>query len=179
MNSQNFNEDVSEDWISDIDRPYAKYLLWSGLAAFAAVGLAVGLQFFADMQPCAWCTFQRLLYLIIGAMALLAWSLAESPAAARLVAVVPLLAALGGLVAALYHQFVAADSASCDLTFADRVLSTLGLDRQLPWLFEARALCDEANLPLLGLPFAIWSAILFAMLATLLTITVFSRGSLR
>lgn len=179
MNAQDLNDDSTEDWVSDIDRPYARYLLWSGLAAFGAVALAVGLQFYADMQPCAWCTFQRLLYIVIGAMALLAWSLSESPAAARVVAVVPLLAALGGLAAALYHQFVAADSASCALTFADRVLSTLGLDRQLPWLFEARALCDEANVPLLGLPFAIWSAILFAMLATLLTITVFSRGSLK
>lgn len=179
MNSQDLNEDSGEDWLNDIDRPYARYLLWSGLAAFAAVGLAVGLQFYADMQPCAWCTFQRLLYLIVGAMALLAWSLSESPAAARVVSVVPLLAALGGLAAALYHQFVAADSASCALTFADKVISTLGLDQQLPWLFEARALCDEANVPLLGLPFAIWSAILFAMLATMLAITVFSRGNLK
>jgi len=179
VNAQDLNEDSGDDWVGDIDRPYARYLLWSGLAAFAAVAIAVGLQFYADMQPCAWCTFQRLLYLIVGAMALLAWSLSESPAAARVVAVVPLLAALGGLAAALYHQFVAADAASCALTFADRVISTLGLDRQLPWLFEARALCDEANVPLLGLPFAIWSAILFAMLATLLSITVFSRGSLK
>lgn len=173
------NEDTGDDWVSDIDRPYANYLLWTGLIAFAAVVLAVGLQFYADMQPCAWCTLQRLLYLVIGAMALLAWALADSPAAARVVSVVPLFAALGGLAAALYQQFVAAESNSCDLTFADRVISTLGLDRQLPWLFEARAMCDEANMPLLGLPFAIWSAILFAMLAVLLSITVFSRGSLR
>ncbi len=173
------SDDTGEDWASDIDRPYAKYLIWTALLAFGGVAIAVGLQFYADMQPCAWCTLQRLLYLIIGAMAIIAWFLADSPSAARLVAVVPLLASLAGLGAALYQHFVAAENLSCDLTFADKVISTIGLDRQMPWLFEARAMCDEANLPLVGLPFSIWSAILFAMLAVLLSITVFSRGSLR
>ena len=149
------------------------------MLAFGGVAIAVGLQFYADMQPCAWCTLQRLLYIVIGALALLAWFLSETPIAARVVAVVPMLGALAGVSAALYQHFVAAETLSCNLTFADKVISTLGLDRQLPWLFEARAMCDEANLPLLGLPFSIWSAILFAMLAVLLSITVFSRGSLR
>ncbi|MGH1357636.1 MAG: disulfide bond formation protein B [Burkholderiaceae bacterium] len=173
------SEETGDDWVETLERPYAKYLLWTGLAAFGSVALAVGLQFYADMQPCAWCTLQRLLYLIIGAGAFAAWALADSPRAARVVSVVPLLAAFSGLAAAIYQHFVAAESLSCDLTFADKVIAGMGLDRQLPWLFEARAMCDEANMPLLGLPFSIWSAILFAMLATLLSITVFSRGSLR
>lgn len=173
------SDETVDDWVETLERPYAKYLLWTGLAAFASVALAVGLQIYADMQPCAWCTLQRLLYLIVGAGALIAWSLADSPRAARVVALVPLVASLSGLAAALYQHFVAAETASCDLTFADKVINGLGLDRQLPWLFEARAMCDEANVPLLGLPFSIWSAILFAMLAVMLSITVFSRGSLR
>ncbi len=173
------SDETADDWVETLERPYAKYLLWTGLAAFAAVALAVGLQIYADMQPCAWCTLQRLLFLIVGAGSLIAWSMADSPRAARVVSLVPLLGALSGLAAALYQHFVAAETASCDLTLADKVINGLGLDRQLPWMFEARAMCDEANVPLLGLPFAIWSAILFAMLAVMLSITVFSRGSLR
>lgn len=34
-------------------------------------------------------------------------------------------------------------------------------------MFEARARCDEANLPWLGVPFAIWSLTLFIALALL------------
>ena len=77
------------------------------------------------------------------------------------------MAALGGLWAALHQQFVASQSQSCAFTFADRTLMKLRLDESLPWLFEATASCSEANVPLLGLPFALWSAALFVLLAGL------------
>jgi disulfide bond formation protein DsbB len=32
-------------------------------------------------------------------------------------------------------------------------------------MFEATARCDEANLPMLGVPYAIWSAVLFLLIA--------------
>ena len=127
----------------------ASILLSCAVLALGAVGIALVLQHFFGMQPCAWCTFQRLLFLLVGACALAG------------------VAALGGLWAALHQQFVASQSQSCAFTFADRTLMKLRLDESLPWLFEATASCSEANVPLLGLPFALWSAALFVLLAGL------------
>ena len=89
-------------------------------------------------------------------------------------ALLALLGSGGGLAAALYQQFVAAAEASCDLTLADKILIALKLDGSLPWLFRANASCADANLPLLGIPFALWSATAFALL-----LLVCLLGSLR
>lgn len=147
------------------------------LAAFGSVALAVALQQFADMAPCAWCTFQRLIYLAVGVVALIAWRLPGG--AGRVLAALGGLGALGGLAAALWQQFVASKSASCALTLADKVVKGLGLDESLPVLFKATAFCDEANVPLAGIPFAVWSAVLFTALAALLFIVALGRGARR
>ena len=68
----------------------------------------------------------------------------------------------------LHQQFVAAKSASCNLTLADRIIGATQLDRLLPDVFEARASCADAAVNLLGVPYAIWSALAFAIFALLL-----------
>ncbi len=83
----------------------------------------------------------------------------------RWTAALALLLALIGAAAALYQELVAAKSASCNLTFADKVMSALGLDSVLPWLFQVYASCADAAVALLGVPYAYWSLALFAALA--------------
>jgi protein dithiol:quinone oxidoreductase len=141
---------------------------WAGLGCFAVVGVALVLQHGFDMKPCVWCTFQRLIYLVAGLLLLLASRvvMARNPnlgLGLGLALLVEMVAA-GGLWAALHQHFVASASASCDLTLADRVIMAVDLDKLLPWLFKANASCDQANIPLLGLPFALWSAIAFGIL---------------
>jgi len=140
-------------------------LLACAVFALAAVGAALVLQHAFDMRPCAWCTLQRLVYLVVAAFALLGWALGARVALRRGFALLAALASAGGLAAALQQQFVAAKTASCAFTFADRVLMQLRLDEAAPWLFFADASCSEANLPLLGVPFALWSAAAFVLLA--------------
>lgn len=150
-------------------------LRWSGssllqavaVMAAGSVALAVVLQHVFGLEPCAWCTFQRLIYLAVAAAALLALALRRvRPALAATSALVALLAA-GGVWAALHQHFVAAKAESCAYTFADRFMLRTGLDERVPWLFEATASCADASVPLLGLPFALWSAALFALLLIL------------
>lgn len=143
--------------------------LWVAILSFGAVAIAVILQFGFGMQPCAWCVFQRLIYLVVGVLALVAWGLNRGPVAKGVSWLVSLIC-IAGVVTALYQQFVAAKSQSCSLTLADRVIKGPGLDQLAPWLFQATAFCDEANVPLLKVPFAIWSAVLFAVLAVILII---------
>lgn len=144
--------------------------------SIGSVATAVALQHLADMQPCVWCVLQRLVYLLIGASSVLALAMRRGPPR-RVATVVATALSVAGLAAALWQQFVASRSQSCALTLADKVIRGLSLDEALPWLFKATAYCDEANVPLLGIPFAIWSAGLFVLLAVLTCVAALSRLS--
>lgn len=135
--------------------------LTCAVLAIGGVALALVLQHVFDMQPCAWCTFQRLVFLGVGALALIGWAFGRSVVAVGAIAALTLATSAGGLWAALHQQFVASKAQSCVFTFADRTLMNLRLDESFPWLFEATASCADANVALLGVPFAFWSAALF------------------
>lgn len=140
-------------------------LLGCAVFALAAVGVALVLQHAFDMRPCAWCVFQRLLYLLVAAFALAGLAFGGRAGVRRSFAALAALAAAAGVWAALHQQLVAAQTQSCAFTFADRALMQLRLDETLPWLFMADASCNEANVPLLGVPFALWSVAAFVLLA--------------
>jgi disulfide bond formation protein DsbB len=53
-----------------------------------------------------------------------------------------------------------------------------GLDELLPAVFKATAACDEANAPLLGVPYSLWSAAL-AVILLVLTFRALRRAGLR
>ncbi len=130
----------------------------------AAVAAALVSQHVFDMQPCPWCVLQRLIFLLIAAAALLgvAW---RSQTGQRMAAIGVVLSSGLGIAAALWQHFVAAASASCNLTLADKILSTLTLDARLPQVFAAYASCADAKVNLFGLPYEFWSLGLFAVLA--------------
>lgn len=128
-----------------------------------ALALALLLQHSFEMQPCAWCVLQRGFFLLAGiACALGAWVL-RSRAGRAAGALGGGAFALVGLGVAIYQQLVAAQSDSCDLTLADRIVMSLSLHEIAPSMFLATASCAEANLPMLGIPFALWSAAGFVL----------------
>ncbi|MCA6216192.1 disulfide bond formation protein B [Ideonella sp. B7] len=137
-------------------------LLLAGVALASLVSVAGALigQYRFDMLPCPWCTFQRLIYLLLAGVAVLG---ALWPAARRGLAGLGLLLCLGGVGVALWQHFVAAASASCALTLADRIMQALGLYDLAPDLFAPQASCADAAVNLLGVPFALWSMALFAL----------------
>ncbi len=165
----------TEEW-AQVRRPYPKYALSVAAVSFGAVALALFLQHFQGMEPCAWCTFQRLLYIIVGACALGAYLMWSTTGVSKTLTALGVLTGIGGIAAALWQNFVAAGDFSCALTFADRVVATTKLNELMPWMFEATAMCDEANLPMLGIPFSIWSAMLFAGLTLVLLVVLFSKA---
>lgn len=134
------------------------------LLCFGAVGLALVSQYQFDMQPCPWCTLQRLIFLVIGVFALLGL-LVRSSGIRRVLALGGLLFAVCGMAAALWQQFVAAKSDSCNLTLADRIMQALGLYDHAPEVFAPMASCAEAAVTLLGIPYAFWSLSVFLLCA--------------
>lgn len=149
--------------MADGDRA-ARALLAAGAAAGIAV-LVVGLalQHGLGMQPCAWCVLQRLLFLLVAAAcALGAWVPGRGARIGAALAADGLASA--GAAAALWQHFVASSSDQCGVSFADKVIMALSLHEIAPWMFLADAPCSEANMPFLGVPFALWSLAAFLLL---------------
>ena len=150
-----------------------------GVACIAAVGVALVSQHRFDMQPCPWCVLQRVIYLAIAIACVigLVWRRATGRAVA---AGLGLVLALCGVAAALWQHFKAATSASCNLTFADQVVSVwLKLDSLLPDVFSPRASCADAAVSLLGVSYDIWSLALYAVIAVALARALFSSSESR
>jgi disulfide bond formation protein DsbB len=145
-------------------------LLLIALVCLASVGGALFAQHRWGMEPCPWCILQRILYLVMALVALLA-ALMPVGGLGRLTTGLSsgLLVLLGmaGSAAALYQNLVAAKLPSCDLTLADQIISGLGLDAWQPEVFEVRSSCADAAVSLLGVPFEVWSLALFATVAVL------------
>ncbi|KQY81499.1 disulfide bond formation protein B [Pelomonas sp. Root1444] len=146
----------------------ARALAGMALASFAAVGVALIAQHQFGVKPCPWCVLQRGLFLLIGAFSLLGWLMQaqRSLRQAALVAVLMLCAA--GLTAAVFQHEVASQSASCAMGLADKIVTALGLEELWPSVFMITANCAEAaGYRLLGLPYEVWSGLLFAGLGAL------------
>jgi disulfide bond formation protein DsbB len=142
--------------------PARSWALAIALACIAAVAAALVSQHVYDMQPCPWCILQRLIFVAIGVLALLAALLGG--VVRMLLGALMLLLALAGAAAALYQNLVASKSQSCNLTLADRIVSGLGLDTALPPLFQVTASCADAAVDLAGVPYEFWSLALYVLI---------------
>jgi len=132
------------------------------VACILAVAAAMTMQQVFDYRPCPWCILQRMIFVAM-AIAALPGALIDSPAVRKASAALVLLLALSGVAAALWQHFVAASSASCDMTLADRIVTGSGLDALLPDVFAPWASCADAAAKLLGVPYEFYSLTLFVL----------------
>ncbi len=137
---------------------------WFATLALGAVGLvAVGmeLQVLLRLAPCPLCIFQRLLYLTIGALALLGTFLPGRPLWGGLIA----LTGLGGSAVAAYQSWMQAYpelATACgyaEPNAIERLVDFLGM--QWPTLFLATGFCTSRDWVFLGLSMANWSVPIF------------------
>lgn len=140
-----------------------RWFLGAAALCLGVVGAALYTQHALDMLPCPWCVLQRMIFLVVGAAALLG-AVFGAPTARRLAAGLMLLGAVAGAAAALWQHFVASSSTSCKLTLADRIIGASGLDALLPSVFGVWASCADAAVKLLGLPYEAWSLLAFVLL---------------
>ena len=144
----------------------ARALAGMAAASFAAVGVVLVAQHQFGVKPCPWCVLQRAIYLLIGAFSLLGWALQSRRALRQAALVLVLMLCAAGLTAAVFQHEVASQSASCAMGLADRIVTVLGLEDLWPSVFMITANCaDAAAYRLLGLPYEVWSGLLFAGLA--------------
>jgi disulfide bond formation protein DsbB len=131
--------------------------------SLAAVAIALVSQHVFDMQPCAWCVLQRLIYLAIALVCLI--GAAGGAIVARVAALLAAALGVAGVATAWYQHAVASKLLSCDMTFADRFMSHSGLDGAIPSVFGIFASCMDAVVVVGGLEFSVWSLILFVLLS--------------
>lgn len=149
---------------------HPRLLLLLGLVCVAAVGGALVAQHVYGVKPCPWCILQRGIFILIAAVCLLGGAVAlllREPArslAVRVTAVPLVLLSIAGLVAATYQHEVAAQSESCAMGAADRIIQFFDLEERFPAVFMITADCAKAAAyRLLGLPYEIWSGLLFLL----------------
>jgi disulfide bond formation protein DsbB len=146
--------------------------------AWGGVGAALISQHAFGLQPCPWCIIQRLAYLLVGFFAILSLFATQSSLWARVPLFLAGSSAAAGFIAAMYQHFVAAETSSCAFTAADKFLMATGLDELLPTVYKATAACDEANAPMLGIPYSLWSAALAVILLAAI-VRAFMRAGIR
>jgi len=146
----------------------------AAVVALAAVCFAVFTQYVLDMKPCPWCILQRIICIAIVLVALPGVVVAQRKVQIMSSLFVVSLA-LAGAAAALWQHFVAAASASCNLTLADRIISGMGLDAALPEVFAPQGSCADAAVTLLGLPYDFWTLALFFVLGAGGIFALFTR----
>jgi len=134
------------------------------ISALVAIFIALISQHVFDMQPCAWCVFQRLLFLCIALWASLSWFNASLKVKATFNVLV-VLTSLSGIGSAIYQIKVASKQFSCAQTFADVFMTRSGLESALPQLFGIYATCADARVTILGVEYAVWAITLFAIQA--------------
>lgn len=132
------------------------------LGCFGLVAVGMELQNLLRLAPCPMCIFQRVLYLLIGALALLGflWPVA------RLFwgGLIGLLALLGAGVAAYQTWMQAFPELATECGYAEpnlmeRLVDWLGM--QWPSMFLATGFCASRDWVFLGMSMANWSLLVF------------------
>jgi len=137
--------------------------LLMAVACVLALAAALVSQHAFDMRPCPWCILQRLIFIVIALLCVAAAFAPSRPVRVGLLVLTFVSCGLG-VASAMYQHDVASKMYSCNLTFADRIISGLGVESVWPAMFQVTATCAEAAVSLLGVPFEYWSLAMFALL---------------
>jgi disulfide bond formation protein DsbB len=133
------------------------------LGVFGLVAVGMELQHLLRLAPCPFCIFQRLLYLIIGLVALAGVLL---PGGRLLWSALIAALAAGGVAVAGYQTWMqafpllATECGYSDPNAIERLVDWLGME--WPSLFLATGFCTSREWEFLALSMANWSLLIFA-----------------
>ena len=144
------------------DIPVRAWFATLALGVLGLVSIGMELQVIFRLAPCPLCIFQRLLYLVIGSIALLGvlW-----PCGRRLWSLLIGALAAGGIAVAGYQTWMqafpelATECGFSDPTPIERLVDWLGM--QSPSWFLATGFCTSRDWVFLNLSMANWSLLVF------------------
>lgn len=163
--------------MNPVSIPLRAWFATLALGCFGLVAFGMALQEMLRLSPCPLCIFQRLLYLLIGGVALVGVML---PAMRLLwIGLIGPLALLGAGVAG-YQSWMqlfpelASECSFTDPNLIERLVDWLGM--QMPSLFLATGFCSSKEWVFLGLSMANWSVLIFAGIAGYAALLLRCRG---
>ncbi|MGH1438918.1 MAG: disulfide bond formation protein B [Cellvibrionaceae bacterium] len=170
-------------------------LIWGGTIALIAIALYM--QYFMDLIPCALCMTQRVFVIAVGVVALIAWlhiflkqrassadEIKDSPVASiskagiRTYSILGMLMALIGSAFSMRHlwlQSLPEDLAPACGPSLSYLLDTVPLFEALTVLLQGDGNCAETSWSLLGITIPGWTLVAFAGLF-LINAFIFYRG---
>lgn len=137
------------------------------VCCLSAVAVALVSQHVFDMQPCPWCVLQRVIFLAIAIVCGLLL-IVRGRILHLLFYGLAFLFSVAGMATALWQHFKASNTLSCSLSLAERMISSLALDRVMPAVLAPRTSCADGAVDLLGIPYEFWSLALFVIIAGVL-----------
>jgi len=147
------------------------FLICVGLLAFGQY-----LQHWQGLDPCPWCVVQRLGFMLVGFIALIA---AIHGRAARFYSTLGVIAAAAGAAAGAYHVWLQSDpvrAAKCVGSPVETILDRLQLGKLAPSFLQYDGPCTLKPWSFLGLSIPEWSLAWFLIFAlVLLAIALASR----
>ncbi|MDP3743352.1 MAG: disulfide bond formation protein B [Methylotenera sp.] len=131
------------------------------IACFGLVGLALWIQTRYNLEPCPLCISQRIMFMALGVLFLLAAIFKQTP---KFFAVLQVVAALGGAAVAIRHWWIQAHResmiADCGVGF-DYMFENFPLEKALKLVFKGTGDCAAIDWTFLGLTIPQMSLIAF------------------
>ena len=147
------------------------FLVCVGLLAFALY-----LQHWRNLDPCPWCVVQRLGYMLVGMIALVAALHRPGPIGTTVYSSLGIVASLAGIAAAGYQIYLQVDperAAKCVGSPVERILDQLEIGSLIPSLLQYDGPCTPKPWSFLGLSVPEWSLVWFVLLAATFAAMVF------
>lgn len=137
------------------------------LGCIVILAIALYLQHYEHLDPCPWCIVQRLVYIAIGLLALIAALARPSGIGVGLYSVLIGIVAVGGGGAATYQILLQTDperAKACTGSVVEKLLDASHMGSMVPPLLQYDGPCTLKPWFLLGLSIPEWSLIGFALI---------------
>ena len=146
------------------------------MVCLGLLGYALVLQHLDGLDPCPWCVVQRLGFIGIGLVALVAALHRPGPAGTAVYAFFGGLVATAGAAAAGYHIWIQSDpvrAMACAGSPVERFLDASKIGKMIPPLLQYDGLCTPKSWKFLTLSIPEWSLLWFAILLVALIASPF------
>lgn len=148
------------------------------IVSFGLVALALYLQKTYSLEPCPLCIFQRIAFMVLGVLFLIAAVHNPAQAGRKIHGVLQFIAAAVGAGIAARHTWIQANPdkvfSECGAGF-DYIYETLPFREFLNWVFKGTGECSAIDWTFLGLTIPQLSLIAFVGLAVYSIILVFLK----